>query len=260
MRCPGVDKFKNQCNVYLRPNEKFCWKHIVQERDDPPPVPTPIKIDTKRLEKLANDDQNVHTPEIQIPLIHAVNRLLSWGRGMKINDDLSLPTLIQSTIEPSEINLTAELAIEYINNIFQSNDETEIFGSNYKEICLFVWIRLNYRFQEDTEKLMLLRTRFFQEVSESIGQCLNGNIARLINVFSGVDSEMSIQLASITKEQFIELLLDKLDLLTPEMAMQRTYQLLLKAQIPEDEWGPWIDAVRERKGIELVPFWEQESK
>lgn len=270
MRCPGRDKFNNQCNVFLRPNEKYCWKHIVSSEDDvnkntntststssSTTKQVKINVDEKRLQKLANDDQNIHTPEIQIPLMNAITKILAWGRGMHFDTNIYLPTLIASMMEDEEFNTTSDLAMEHLANIFNAREDTPIFNTNYLELSLFVWARINYNFQHDREKLMLLRARFFQEVSESIGQCLNGNIARLINVFSGIDDEMSIQLASITKNQFVELLLDKLDLLTPEMAMQRTYQLLLKAQIPDDEWGPWIDAVRERKGIELIPMWEQ---
>lgn len=262
MKCPGKDKFGKECTVYLRPNETFCWKHMENENNNNnnnndnhnknnKKQKLNLKIDNKRLETLANDDENVHTPEIQIPLIRKLKELQSYAKGMKINAELYLPDMIASMIEPEEINVTTELALEHLRHCFQQIDSTKIFDLTYQEVCTYVWFRINYMFQENEEKLKLLRERFFQEVSESIGQCLNGNIARLMNVFSGVDDEMSIQFATITKDQFVNLLLENIDLLTPEMAMQRCYQLLQKAQIPEDEWGYWIDAVRERKGIEM---------
>lgn len=257
MKCPGKDKFNNPCNVYLRPNEKYCWKHTITINNDNEQQSKKFQLDTKRLEKLANDEQNIHTPEIQIPLMNVLYRIKSWGSGMKIRQDVDLPTLILSMLEEDEFTITTELALEHLRNIFDSNDNTMMCDITYIHLSILVWARINYCFMDDKEKLKLLRTRFFQEVFESIGQCFNGNMARLINVFSGIDDEMSIQLSSITKEQFVELLLDKIDLLTPEMALQRTYQLLNKAQLPEDEWGYWIDAVRERKGIPLVPIWEQ---
>jgi len=271
-KCPGKDKFNNPCNVYLRPNEKYCWKHVLtttnaNEEETPSAnieakstSTVNFKYDEKRLQKLANDEQNIHTPEIQIPLMNAIKKIQAWGQGMKINTSIDLPNLILSMLDDNEFNFKTELALEHLRNIFESNDNTEMFDITYMQLSVLVWARIHYCFSGDEEKFKLLKTRFFEEITESIGQCFNGNIARLINVFSGIDSEMSIQLASITREQFVELLLDKIDLLTPEMALQRTYQLFLKAQIPDEEQGPWIQAVRDRKGVPLIPYKEIDTE
>jgi hypothetical protein len=92
----------------------------------------------------------------------------------------------------------------------------------------------------------LLRERFFEEVADSSGQCLNGNMARLLNVFAAIDLEMSPQEVCLSREQLQSLVAKAVDSSkTVDDALELVYELLERASVNFDERRGWIDCVRE---------------
>jgi len=266
-RCLGETKFFNQCPRYVIFDKEgglcFCWEHKNQERyvaeevlareelkeevDDWAPIGAFItnqeetlqkSLSTKRLLELAEDEQNVHTPEVQLGVNGAIKRLRTWAGSIKIQKNL--PDVIHSSIKGGLSDLQME-ALEHLYHCYQWNDDTKMFGVTYPQLATWVWARVNRGSEIDE----LLRERFFEEVLESKGQCLNGNMARLMNVFSALDLEMSPQQSKMSREEMQE----KISLLIQSKSqdcLNEVKKLLLEAQVYGKEAQEWIDAVFER--------------
>jgi division protein CdvB (Snf7/Vps24/ESCRT-III family) len=87
--------------------------------------------------------------------------------------------------------------------------------------------------------------RFFQEVEESSGQCLNGNMARLMNVFSAIDLEMSPQQIGLPIEQ-VHFLISKSvnEASCLEEAIEQVKMILLEGGIDKNKWDEWLNEVK----------------
>ena len=117
-----------------------------------------------------------------------------------------------------------------------------MFGVTYPQLASWVWARVT----RENENRELLMERFFEEVEESSGQCLNGNMARLMNVFSAIDIEMSPQQIGLTREQVQNLIFNCVNKYENiEDAIKETKSILFQGNIPSSEWKSWIDAVEE---------------
>lgn len=194
-------------------------------------------VNDKRLNELAEDDQNVHTAEVQLGVSGAIKRLRQWAGQMRIQKNL--PDIIAASIrgEPSTIEMEA---LSHLHHCYQWNDDTLMFGTTYPQLATWVWARIN-RGSENDE---LLRYRFFEEVQESKGQCLNGNMARLMNIFSAIDLEMSPQSTVLSKDE----LQRQISIAVRDLGKDsfvRIKQLLQEAHVPKEEHDIWLEAARE---------------
>lgn len=194
-----------------------------------------------RLQSITEDEQNVHTPEIQYGSNESIKKLKRWAQENNIETERDLYQVISTSlfVEPSE---TESLALDHIQHCYQWNDDTNMFGVTYPQLSSWVWARVN----RDHENRELLRERFFEEVSESAGQCLNGNMARLVNVFAAIDPEMSPQECGISKEQ-LQFLVAKAvkDSKNCAQAIDAATELLKLASVPIHEWNDWLESVKE---------------
>lgn len=273
VRCFGETKFFRQCPRYIcvpkddQANPCFCWEHkdqrevrleeVEMQRNNghedewaplgayltnrenitdaaPPQNPS-------RLRELASDEQNVHTAEVQLGVSGAIKRLREWSETNRIKTERDLATLIASTLysEPDE---TESKALEHLSHCYQWNDDTRMFGTTYPQLASWVWARVD----REHENRDLLRERFFEEVADSSGQCLNGNMARLLNVFAAIDLEMSPQEVCLSREQLQSLVAKAVDSSkTVDDALELVYELLERASVNFDERRGWIDCVRE---------------
>ena len=214
-RCYGETKFFRQCPRYVAAitlEPCFCYEHVDQrsvrleeirnQKNDGQdeiswaplgffetnrPKKTKIKhISDERLRELTSDDQNVHTAEVQQGVGAAIKRLRAWARTMNIKTERDLSSVVETSCANDHLGLRA---VEHLRHCYQWNDETLMFGVTYPQLASWVWARIHL----DCENKELLIQRFFEEVTESSGQCLNGNMARLMNVFAALDLEMSPQ-------------------------------------------------------------------
>jgi len=263
VRCFGETKFFRQCPRYLISDTEpcFCYDHKVQtkvrieeleiqRRDQFEGEWAPLGAYTSnikqvvsslpsRLTQLAHDDQNVHTPEVQLGVSGAIKRLLAWGKGLKTDKNLTIT--IQETLL-SEPDDTEQKALDHLVHCYQWNDDTRMFGTTYPLLATIVWARVD----RDSDNRILLRDRFFEEVADSAGQCLNGNMARLVNVFAGIDLEMSPYETTISREQLQNLASRVVNHAeSKEQAIQQVEELLEQADVSETEKQEWLECVRD---------------
>jgi len=213
----------------------------------------------RNLRDLADDDENIHTIEIQRPLVQAISMLRTWAesptRKVKIEDNLGktiyeflaaqkmkkndkvkvvelkppLPPVkkftetvvnefwrgsmktVASFIDKEKENekekekkekekergqefilsKTEKDCLDHLNRVYSIDDKESVLGITFPILSSWVWQRVVQT--QDVERRSELVKRFVEEMAESKGLCLQGNITRLINVFSGLDAEVSLQ-------------------------------------------------------------------
>jgi hypothetical protein len=272
VRCFGETKFFRQCPRYiLAPRETldpcFCWEHkdqrtvrlqevevqrtagaqsewaplgaFITNQDVVAPIPI---LSRGRLRELADDDQNVHTAEVQLGVNGAIRRLQAWAIEANIKAERDLPAKVASTIMSTLPDDIEQAALEHLRHCYQWNDDTKMFGTTYPQLATWVWARVD----REHENRDLLRERFFEEVAESAGQCLNGNMARLMNVFSAIDLEMSPQEVCLSGEQLQNLAARAVQQASSlDDALLEIRDLLLRANVAECDWEGWLQSTRD---------------
>lgn len=273
VRCFGETKFFKQCPRhivnYLLEGPCFCWEHVNQrevrieeiskqtEHKSEELEWAPLgafssnyleeyansEITETRLFDIALDDQNVHTPEIQQGVGKAIKKLSDWAKENKIKTEKNLHRVIMNTLEIENDEIVSR-ALLHIEHCYQWNDDTNMFGTTYPQLASWVWARVN----SNLELKNILQERFFEEVAESEGQCLNGNMARLMNVFAAIDLEMSPQetRVCIDREEMQRsiafVIKETVDLAE---ALDKVKNLLKLGQVPQSEFKYWLQSVEE---------------
>jgi len=266
----GENKFFKRCPSYVSAEQAdtraYCWEHYDQKQIRENEIELQAQQNPKekndewyplgafstnnglfeiaivsqhdRLKELAEDDQNVHTPEVQQGVYDAIRRLEKWAIDMPIFKDLA--SVVSCEIDPdNDIHVQA---IDHLKHCYLWNDDTRMFGTTYPKLASLVWHRVN----REHENKDILISRFFEEVQESAGQCLNGNMARLMNVFAALDPEMSPQSDdAITASQLQHFISAASQLPSYEEAYYEVVDVLRRARIDEDKWGDWLGALKE---------------
>ena len=227
-RCTGRTKFGVQCSRYVTSNT--CWEHGALT-EVAPIVTGYNELIGETLATFVKDKENVHTKPVQSITQTVIEKLLNWGKDIETEPNLPSLVLLRIPIEPSETELRA---YNHLLECYDISDDFVMFGTTYPRICTLVWHRV-----KDNDVLM---ARFFEEVSESVGLCLNGNMARLVNVFAGIDDELSPQKIVMDKQQFQQQIGKALSL-NPIDCMEKVLGLCKEAQLTETETHIWIHHV-----------------
>lgn len=211
-----------------------------QRHDDMEPIDAGVRAG--RLHDLASDSQNVHTAEVQLGVNAAIGRLRQWAQahGVTVERDLAARVAEVLGWAPSDVHIGA---LQHLQHCYQWGDDTLMFGTTYPQLASWVWARVN----AGGENAALLRERFFEEVFESRGQCLNGNMARLMNVFAAIDPEMSPQrdMDDVMSSQELQARVYAATRNNPlEGALAEVEALLDLAAVPAAARAGWLDAVR----------------
>ena len=222
----------------------------------------------RNLRDLADDDENIHTIEIQRPLVQAISMLRTWAEsptkkvkieenlGKTVHEYLALVSVekenVKEIVKPTHDKVKVELkpskkftetvvnefwrgsmktvasfkekekekenekekekekekerergkveyipsrtekdCIDHLNRVYSIDDKESVLGITFPVLSSWVWQRVVQT--QDAERRSELVKRFVEEMAESKGLCLQGNITRLMNVFSGLDAEVSLQ-------------------------------------------------------------------
>ena len=224
------------------------------------------KITTSRLKQLSLDEQNVHTPEVQNKVLISIRLLKSWASISKVDSAIhNLPAIIAGFYsaffefsENKEIvlylkknNEVIKDAIGHLYECYDTSDSVEMFGFTYPQVTSWVWCRITRSGVDKGTKIQLL-FRFLEEIADSKGQCLNGNIARLIAVFDGLDFEISetskTETDTISAEQLQHLISKEIYVTGNKHSMLENINNLLNKVFPvlsEEKKLEWIHSVKE---------------
>jgi len=259
VRCAGENKFFQRCPRYIMTDlkEALCWEHSVPVQRSQEPISyaremQPLKIEknvlpevrqvvaaTERLKELVQDEENVHTPEVQVGMNLVIRKLEEWAKRNNIQKSKDLAVdVLQATPNPTPIQTRA---IEHLMNCYLVTDNTKMFGTTYPNLASWVWARI-HQSHEHRETLI---QRFYEEVSESAGECLNGNMVRLMNVFAALDPELSYQSAPSHEFQMSALAKEVEDGLPIRAAFHRAEKILNRAGIYDRDMDPWLEGLCE---------------
>lgn len=216
-----------------------------------------------QLGAFTDDRQNVHTAVVQKPVNEAVKRLRKWAEAQRVAVDRELWASVTDYLKArnrfwflAKNGARNKAVVDQIQSNYEHNRGIVMFGVTYPELASFVWARCTQTGGPDgagpNEDLV---QRFFEEIYDARGMCLNGNMTRLMNVFSGLDPEMSPQAmdggdTTLTQDE----LQHKMSALANAVASNQkpldaaeaeAKVLLGQAKIPNTEWDPWLEALRD---------------
>lgn len=187
------------------------------------------------LRAFATDNQNVHRSSVQENTQRVIHILL--GRSVPDDQD-TLTEIIVDFNDGSKIRWRNDIVR---NNVLHelTNDYVEAvaFNVRYKDVLDRVWTYI----RAHTERRQLVRI-LAHEVADGRNMCVNGKMARLINVLQGYDETLSI--TELPREVFqnaIAALMGR-----PLEERERAAQVLFEAHgIPENERGAWLEPLLE---------------
>ena len=145
------------------------------------------RIPVGRLQRIANDNQNVHTREMVEQTKDIVKKVLA----IPVPADYRW-NIYSVSKTPGEIIFDCKLSINstriMIDKYTLSDDIYEMGGGIYGKVLDGVWQYIkNSKDKHDLCKILA------QELKENIGMCLQGNLSRLCNVLAGYMDEIGSQ-------------------------------------------------------------------
>jgi hypothetical protein len=265
LKCSGIKNFKRCTRIVLvekntREEDVLCWEHqdqmLHKMAEKRPAKIFHVHVEKKkkeRLTELAQDEENVHTPEVNNVLIKSIQNLKKWALEKKIKLEINLSETIETFLLSNfgrafRSNENARGAILHLRECYHLQDDMVLLGVTYPQLSSWVWHRI--MMTQDDEKKSLLLQRFFEEVFESTKLCLNGNMARLVNVFACIDDEINPQDGSkvytpeILQTSIYNIIHKNLEL---DQMIHEIRTILFEASVPLDHWGDWIDAAIDEK-------------
>ena len=257
VRCRGENKFFQRCPRYIMTDadEALCWEHVapvarvhepisharewqpIRVTKDVLPEVRQVTAASDRLKELVSDEENVHTPEVQVGMNLVIRKLEEWAKKHNIQKSKDLAVdVLNATPNPTPVQ---SRAIEHLMNCYQFTDTTKMFGTTYPYLASWVWSRIH---QHHEHKDTLIQ-RFYEEVSESAGECLNGNMVRLMNVFAALDPDLSYQSSPSHEFQMSALAKEVEEGLPIRAAMYRAEKILNRAGIYDRDMDPWLEVL-----------------
>jgi hypothetical protein len=197
------------------------------------PADAPVVGD---LQRLASDTQNVHTKEVS-------------QLTMKLSDLLLQQTVPseQKTLQMLTIKFSKLCKIDRMSDLINVLSDMNLWYE--KPTCLREGDTLYKRLLdavvtkiEGSPHKTSLYKRAYEEARESVGLCCQGHLSRLVNIFSGFDSEFTSPVSNR------ELLQEKMARIagsdsSAEDKIRQAQDILVELKIPAEEWTPWIEAI-----------------
>ncbi len=133
----------------------------------------------KTFQNIYEDKQSVHNSSIQLSIKQSIENILKYKPIIQnLEEYISNDSIL--TIK------SKNLLKEYFNN----NDIHSLLQLTYKELCLYVFSRIEINENKEEIKKILN-----QELIDSEGMCFTGRISRLINCLNGFDKEINVSIS-----------------------------------------------------------------
>jgi hypothetical protein len=188
------------------------------------------------LQRLAEDRQNVHTKEVSRQTEKLTNLLLKE----KVSPE-------QRTLQMLTIKFAKFCKTDKMSQLIQVLDDMNLWYE--KPTCIREGDAL-YRHLlnaavckiEASPLRKSLYRRAYEECTESVGLCCQGHLSRIINIFSGFESEFTSPVSSKELLQTKMAAISAMDS-SHEDKVRHASDTLGELDIPKEEWGVWIDAL-----------------
>ena len=284
----------------------------------------PQKPKDRNLKNLADDEENIHTIEIQRPLVRAIGVLRTWAESKKLKSPIvNFPTVVEEYIlkrkpttksntlppvspspsplqrnqkytqnvvnefwrgslqtvrfpsvaqiqqaklqpktevktvtnENSEFTKVEKECLDHLKKVYSIEDTESVLEITFPVLASLVWFRITLT--EDAERRNVLVQRFVEEMADGSGLCLQGNLTRLMNVFSGLDAEVSLQdvdyfdtgpISSSYMQQQVAAAVSKYskgELKSYEELVLIAQSLMKRANASKEVYEDWMSAIRD---------------
>lgn len=310
----------NAQNILITEAENYLWRRLgIGDYDlqNETEIVTKQTRHERNLKDLSDDDENIHTIEIQRPLMQAISSLRIWAEklNLKVESNLgktvecflkfkfeennkqdikvskikeepikskytqtivnefwtgSLKTISTTSkvnlknlnsqtkdlIETNDFKLTKNEkdCIDHLNKVYSIEDKETVLGITFPILSSWVWNRVIKT--ENIDRKNELVKRFIEEMAESKGLCLQGNLTRLMNVFSGLDAEMSIQevdvfdtgpISESYMQQQVSAAVNRYSkqLLTYDELLKIVHILMKRANASKEVLDDWLKAIED---------------
>jgi hypothetical protein len=188
------------------------------------------------LRAFGTDSENVHRSSVQTATQKGLEILMR--RQVQIDQE-TLPEIIAAFQTTVKFGTDArDKAITELTNDYYL---TVAFSVSYSDVLDCVWSTI----RQNAEPVQLIR-RLAQEICEGYKKCVNGKIARLVNVLRGFDAELDDAMTGMPppreafQAKFATLL--RLRIEERRAAALNVFQ---EYQIPEDEQPAWLEPLLE---------------
>ena len=182
------------------------------------------------LRAFAADAQSVHRSSVQNTTQHIIqqlmNRIISADQEtvFEINVDFNNPEIIRWRNEAYKFTTMNMFTDEYFS--------LEAFSVKYGDVVDRVWA-----FIRGHAERVELTVRLAQEISEGVGMCANGKMARLVNVLQGYDETLETEPPREAFQSAIAALMN-----SPLAEREtRARELFSEYRIPAEEHDVWLE-------------------
>jgi hypothetical protein len=177
------------------------------------------------LQRLAMDNQNVHTKEVMKQTSEAQEFLLKTPipSGQKALQE----------IETAWTGKDAKKVLKDMTSFYKMSDNDHL----YKRLLDGLWARI----QVHPEKAELIQ-RLWEETSEAVGKCYQGHICRLGNVMVGFTEEVKtdMPLGEILQQKMAVIAAKEVDVLHK---VCEAWFVCEELKVPQEERAAWIEAL-----------------
>jgi hypothetical protein len=188
------------------------------------------------LQRIATDTQNVHTKAVSVQTQKMTDILLS----QVVPDG-------QKTLQLITVKFSKYCKIDRMSELLSVLADMNIWyekatcirdgDSLYRHMLNAVVAKI-----EASKLKRDLYRRAYEEATESVGMCCQGHLSRLVNIFSGFDSEFTSPASAK------DMLQEKMARIagtdsSVEEKIASAQETLSELQIPREEWDAWIGAL-----------------
>jgi hypothetical protein len=185
-----------------------------------------------QLQAFAQDNQNIHTTII----VEKVKKMTTQILEIPVPNEYTTETLKTPGEIILDCNLSKKAASQMMNKYCEEVDIYDLGIGIYPRVLNSVWQYIKTSpHNEDLKKILA------SELEDNIGMCQQGNLTRLCNILSGYLDELDTEIKSpleILGEKFAEI-----QRTNPPDAYMQGKNLLLKFQIPEEDWDEWLTPI-----------------
>ena len=207
-------------------------QHRAQIAEPRPPPPPPAE---NRLQRLARDGQNVHTPEVVRQSREGEDVLLAVRTDGK-DPRIQIVHAFSARFNGDFNHFTS--IITDMNLWYNRTEVRERGDKLYARLLTGLWTLI----QEQPKNIRTeLVTRLWQEINESNGLCAEGHISRLVNVMVGFNDHFKppVSTGEVLQARLAAISVSNVSL---EMKLKEARVVLEELHIPTDEHAVWLEA------------------
>ena len=195
------------------------------------------------LRAFAADAQSVHRSSVQNTTQLIIQQLLTrhvpadQETVFEINVDFNSPNIIGWRNDAYKLATINMFTDEYFS--------LEAFNVKYSDVVDRVWAFI----RADAERLEMT-VRLAQEISEGVGMCANGKMARLVNVLQGYDETLEVEPPREAFQSAIAALMN-----SPIAEREtRARELFIEYRIPAEEHDVWLEPLLDEAEVIVDPL------